>query len=139
MIWGYAPTGAPANTARDVGGRLMAITIWGPRASGGSYAAISALTNTPATILAFAVYDFLLGSSTRIITPYHADVYRARAQYHAENDLLLQKPDRFANAARGKPLGKLPRRLIIRKVQWSRNMKPPFLCTLDPDWRMRTW
>ncbi|KAI6034820.1 aquaporin-like protein [Pisolithus marmoratus] len=65
MIWGYAPTGAPANTARDVGGRLMAITIWGPRASGGSYAAISALTNTPATILAFAVYDFLLGSSTR--------------------------------------------------------------------------
>ncbi|KAI6115624.1 aquaporin-like protein [Pisolithus croceorrhizus] len=66
MIWGYAPTGAPANTARDVGGRLMAITIWGLKASGGTYAAISALTNTPATMLAFAVYDFLLGSSTRM-------------------------------------------------------------------------
>lgn len=106
MIWGYAPTGAPANTARDIGGRLMAITIWGPKASGGAYAAISALTNTPATLLAFAVYDLLLGSSTRMITSQHADIYRCRAQYHAENDLPPQGPDLNANAAGTRSVGR---------------------------------
>lgn len=109
MIWGYAPTGAPANTARDVGGRLMAITIWGLKASGGTYAAISALTNTPATMLAFAVYDLLLGSSTRMITSHHADIYRARAQYHAETDLPSQGPDPTANPAAVKPVGRTVR------------------------------
>ncbi|KAI5990170.1 hypothetical protein EDD15DRAFT_1184379 [Pisolithus albus] len=106
MIWGYAPTGAPANTARDIGGRLMAITIWGVKASGGSYAAISALTNTPATLLAFAVYDLLLGSSTRMITSQHADIYRCRARYHEEKELPPQGPDATANGAGAKPVGK---------------------------------
>lgn len=129
VIWGYAPTGAPANTARDVGGRLMAMTIWGPKASGGAYAAISALTNTPATILAFAVYDFLLGSSTRVITSHHVEVYRARTQYHTENDLQLQNPDRIANVARAKSVGRTTTDMTSTEGPMCRehdSRKPPF-------------
>lgn len=65
MIWGYAPAALAANSARDVGGRLAALTIWGKVASGGSYAAIAALTNIPATTLAIFFYQLLLGDSGR--------------------------------------------------------------------------
>jgi hypothetical protein len=54
-----------ANTARDVGGRLAAIAIWGTRANGGRYAAIAALTNIPATVSAYAFYEFFLKDSSR--------------------------------------------------------------------------
>jgi len=54
-----------ANTARDVGGRLAAIAIWGTKANGGSYAAIAALTNILATLLAYALYEFVLKDSSR--------------------------------------------------------------------------
>jgi glycerol uptake facilitator-like aquaporin len=54
-----------ANTARDVGGRLAAIAIWGTKANGGSYAAIAALTNILATLLAYSFYEFILKDSCR--------------------------------------------------------------------------
>lgn len=54
-----------ANTARDVGGRLAAIAIWGTRASGGRYAAIAALTNILATVLSYAFYEFVFKDSNR--------------------------------------------------------------------------
>ena len=54
-----------ANTARDVGGRLAAIAVWGTRASGGRYAAIAALTNIPATVAAYAFYEFVFKDSNR--------------------------------------------------------------------------
>jgi len=54
-----------ANTARDLGGRLVAISIWGTRASGGSYAAIAALTNILATVAAYAFYEFIFKDSSR--------------------------------------------------------------------------
>ena len=54
-----------ANTARDVGGRLVAISIWGTRANGGKYAAIAALTNIVATVVAYASYEFILKDSNR--------------------------------------------------------------------------
>lgn len=54
-----------ANTARDVGGRLVAITIWGTRANGGRYAAIAALTNIVATVAAYALYEFVFKDSSR--------------------------------------------------------------------------
>ena len=54
-----------ANTARDLGGRLAAIAIWGTKANGGSYAAIAALTNIPATVLAYSFYEFVLKDSSR--------------------------------------------------------------------------
>jgi hypothetical protein len=65
VIWGYAPIGLAANSARDVSGRLAAITIWGTQASGGTYAALAALTNIPATVIAAAFYEFFLSDSSR--------------------------------------------------------------------------
>jgi hypothetical protein len=43
----------------------MALTIWGKSASGGKYAAIAALTNIPAMLLATLVYELLLVDSSR--------------------------------------------------------------------------
>jgi len=54
-----------ANTARDVGGRLVAITVWGTKANGGKYAAIAALTNILATVAAYAFYEFTFKDSSR--------------------------------------------------------------------------
>ncbi|KAI9512105.1 aquaporin-like protein [Russula earlei] len=64
-IWGFSANGLAANTARDVGGRLAAIAIWGTKASGGRYAAIAALTNIPATVAAYAFYELVLKDSNR--------------------------------------------------------------------------
>jgi len=65
IIWGYAPIGIAANTARDVGGRMMAVAIWGSKASGGAYAAIAALTNILATFVALIVYEAIFTDSSR--------------------------------------------------------------------------
>lgn len=65
IIWGYAPVGIAANTARDVGGRMMAVAIWGTKANGGAYAAIAALTNILATIVALVVYEAVFTDSSR--------------------------------------------------------------------------
>ena len=54
-----------ANAARDLGGRFMVLTIWGKAASGGSYAAVAALTNIPATICGALFYEFVFADSTR--------------------------------------------------------------------------
>jgi len=67
VIWGFSPIGLAANSARDIGSRLMVLCIWGTKASGGPYAAISALTNIPATLLAAAIYDFLLRDCDRVV------------------------------------------------------------------------
>lgn len=67
-IWGFSLGGLAANSARDIGGRLMALTIWGTKAAGGHYAAISALTNIPATLLAACIYEFFLTDSDRVVT-----------------------------------------------------------------------
>jgi glycerol uptake facilitator-like aquaporin len=64
-VWGFVPNGLAANAARDLGGRLMAITVYGTRAWGGAYAAIAALTNIPATLLAAMFYNVLLSDTQR--------------------------------------------------------------------------
>ncbi|KAI9566779.1 aquaporin-like protein [Boletus coccyginus] len=87
-IWGYSPTAIAANTARDVGGRMMAMTIWGRQAAGGPYAAIAALTNIPATILSFFLYDTFLCSSSRTLTPQHIAFLRTHKLYHEDNGLV---------------------------------------------------
>jgi len=66
-IWGFSPANMAANSARDIGGRLMALTIWGKQAGGGSYAAIAALTNILATILAVTFYEFFMMDSSRVL------------------------------------------------------------------------
>ncbi|KAK7036137.1 aquaporin-like protein [Favolaschia claudopus] len=67
-IWGFSANGLAANTARDLGGRFAAMTIYGSDAVGRSgYAAIAALTNIPATILAFLFYEFMFYDSDRVV------------------------------------------------------------------------
>ncbi|KAJ7231388.1 aquaporin-like protein, partial [Mycena haematopus] len=69
-IWSFSANGLAANAARDVGGRLTAFTIHHPSsycflAAGGSYAALAALTNIPATVLGCVVYELMLSDSDR--------------------------------------------------------------------------
>lgn len=54
-----------ANSARDVGGRLMALTIWGRDAAGGRYAALAALTNILSMIVAVLFYEVFFTDSAR--------------------------------------------------------------------------
>jgi len=84
VIWGYAPVGLAANAARDVSGRLAAVTIWGTSASGGTYAALAALTNIPATILAALFYEFFLTDSSRVVDPAHRQFMEGH-QAHMEH------------------------------------------------------
>ncbi|KAH9940547.1 aquaporin-like protein [Epithele typhae] len=84
MVWGYATVGIATNAARDVGARLMALTIWGLPAGGGSYAAIAALTNFPATICAMLFYTYVLSDSSRTVTPAWVDYFAAHLA-HAEH------------------------------------------------------
>jgi len=63
-IWSF---GAILNTSRDLGGRLFAMTIWGRRASAGSFAAISALTNIAAMIVAVFFYEVVLCDTRRVV------------------------------------------------------------------------
>ncbi|KAG2347741.1 aquaporin-like protein [Suillus weaverae] len=86
-VWGFSPTAIAANTARDLGGRFMAMTIWGSAASGGTYAAVAALTNIPATVLAALVYELFLGSATRTLTSHHIHFLQAHKQYCEDNKL----------------------------------------------------
>ena len=41
------------------------MTVWGMKASGGNYAALAALTNIPAMLLAASLYEFFLTDSSR--------------------------------------------------------------------------
>ncbi|KAJ7063312.1 putative aquaporin 2 [Mycena amicta] len=97
-VWSFGVAGLAANAARDVGGRLAAMTIFGRAAAGGSYAALAALTNIPATLLAYVVYEFMLSDSDRVIPAAHLEVIEAhrnhrRAQrvHSPENDSMETK------------------------------------------------
>ncbi|KAJ7123263.1 putative aquaporin 2 [Mycena crocata] len=73
-IWSFSANGLAANAARDVGGRLAALTVWGMPVAGGSYAALAALTNIPATLLACLVYELMLSDSDRVVPSAHLEV-----------------------------------------------------------------
>jgi len=77
IIWGFAGPGLAANAARDVGGRLAALCIWGTPAAGGAYAAISALTSIPASILGGLFYKFVLADHSRPLAHEHVEHMRA--------------------------------------------------------------
>ncbi|KAI0633650.1 aquaporin-like protein [Trametes polyzona] len=89
VVWGYAPIGLAANSARDLGGRFAALALFGKGASGGNYAALSALTNIPATLLAGVFYEVILNDSTRTIHPEWERFLSAR---HAELQRKEQGP-----------------------------------------------
>lgn len=88
-IWGFAPNGLAANSARDVGGRLAALTIWGKEASGGTYAALAALTNIPAMLLGVVIYETFLTDSDRVVGSGHLEYMLAHKNH-------LRSPDRDA-------------------------------------------
>jgi glycerol uptake facilitator-like aquaporin len=67
-VWSYSVPGLAANAARDVGGRLANMALYGMKASGGTYAAIAALTNIPAMLLAVLVYETMLADSDRVLS-----------------------------------------------------------------------
>ncbi|KAM5543171.1 hypothetical protein V8D89_003045 [Ganoderma adspersum] len=94
IIWGFVNVGIATNTARDVGARLMVLTIWGLPAGGGSYAAIAALTNIPATLLGVCVQEYLLSDSSRVITPSHADFINGHLAHeeHSQGKVVDQSP-----------------------------------------------
>ncbi|RPD78408.1 aquaporin-like protein [Lentinus tigrinus ALCF2SS1-7] len=69
VTFGFAPVGLAANAARDLGGRFAAMTLFGRAASGGKYAAIAALTNIPATLIAGVFYELVFNDSTRTMNP----------------------------------------------------------------------
>ncbi|OBZ67054.1 Glycerol uptake facilitator protein [Grifola frondosa] len=101
IVWGYSPAGVATNAARDVGSRLMALTIWGLKAGGGPYAAIAALTNIPATLAAAVFYELVFTDSSRVITPSHVDFiagHHAHAE-HSENAHGLPKMTSFTNSS----------------------------------------
>ncbi|KAJ6488438.1 aquaporin-like protein [Mycena vulgaris] len=80
-IWSFSANGLAANAARDVGGRLVALTVWGMPAAGGSYAALAALTNIPATLLSCVVYELMLSDSDRVVPADHLDVINAHKNH----------------------------------------------------------
>ncbi|KAJ7056744.1 aquaporin-like protein [Mycena amicta] len=80
-IWGFAANGLSANAARDLGGRFAAFTIWGKGAVGASkgYVAIAALTNIPATVLAFVVHEVMFIDSDRVVSQANREFYDIHA------------------------------------------------------------
>ncbi|KAG6873949.1 hypothetical protein C0995_008988 [Termitomyces sp. Mi166 len=88
-IWGFSLPGLVANSARDIGGRLMAMTIWGSGGddpAGGAYSAISALTNIPAMLFAAFLYEFFLTDSDRVVShaAYEFGIAHANHRRHLE-------------------------------------------------------
>jgi glycerol uptake facilitator-like aquaporin len=86
-IWGFAVPGISLNSARDIGGRIFAVAIYGTEAAGGSYAAIAALVNIPAIIFGAYLYEVFLTDSDRVVTSSQVDFRgylhgHARAQPH---------------------------------------------------------
>jgi len=106
-IWGFASNGLAANTARDVGGRLAAIAIWGTRASGGKYAALAALTNILATVVAYSFYEFIFKDSSRVLTTIGKECHDSRAaqlehqRYHHGNITISYGSNSGSDSERG--------------------------------------
>lgn len=84
VIWGYVPGTVATNPARDLGCRLATIAIWGTKAWGGHYPAISALTSFPATLFAATVYELFLSDSSRVVTLSSREVI-ANSDRHKEH------------------------------------------------------
>ncbi|KAJ7612259.1 aquaporin-like protein [Roridomyces roridus] len=102
FIWGYAPIGLSANAARDLGGRFAALTIWGKGAVGSSkgYAALTALTNIPATLLGFLFYETLLADSDRVVPQANREFYDVHA-LHKRTGHALGDDDSHESEGKG--------------------------------------
>ncbi|KAJ7352075.1 aquaporin-like protein [Mycena albidolilacea] len=94
-IWSFSANGLAANAARDVGGRLAALTIWGMPAAGGSYAALAALTNIPATLLAYVLYELMLTDSDRVVPAAHVEIINAHKNHRRLRALASDSDENF--------------------------------------------
>ncbi|KAJ7257194.1 aquaporin-like protein [Mycena haematopus] len=110
-IWGFAANGLSANTARDLGGRLAAMTIWGKEAywkltllsaaGDKGYAAIAALTNIPATLLAFIVYELMFVDSDRVVSQDHREYHDIHALHRRHGPAALAAADGASGSSAG--------------------------------------
>jgi hypothetical protein len=95
LVQGFAPNGIAIDPARDIGGRLVAMSIWGTQAAGNNYSAIAALTAFPASLLGAAFYLGVLGDSERVVNPawkFHFDSKAAR-NLRAKGDYMDSETD----------------------------------------------
>ncbi|KAJ7114161.1 aquaporin-like protein [Mycena crocata] len=107
-IWGFSAVGLAANTARDLGGRFAAMTIWGKDAAGPSgYAAIAALTNIPATILACIVYELMFVDSDRVISQEHREFHDIHALHRRTGPAALAHAENSSSDADSQDKGHL--------------------------------
>jgi len=81
-IWGFSTPGLAANAARDVGGRLAALSIWGTKASGGTYAALAALTNIPAMLFGVLIYEVFFTDSSRVLPRQSLEYMHGHQAHH---------------------------------------------------------
>ncbi|KIP11551.1 hypothetical protein PHLGIDRAFT_99331 [Phlebiopsis gigantea 11061_1 CR5-6] len=105
-VWGYAVVGLSTNTARDLGTRFAMLAIYGRAASGGKYAAIAALTNIPATLLAACFHEFILADSSRVVTPAHVDFmvgHLAHAEHSGIGGPALPSSNKTQGAGAAQP------------------------------------
>ncbi|KOS20770.1 Glycerol uptake facilitator protein [Escovopsis weberi] len=73
MIWGFAGITISANTARDLGTRIVAAIFFGREAfTYMGYAPIAILVNIPATLISTGFYEFLMRDSLLTIGRGHA-------------------------------------------------------------------
>ncbi|KZT05286.1 aquaporin-like protein [Laetiporus sulphureus 93-53] len=103
VIWGYSPPGLAANSARDIGGRLAVLTLWGLKASGSRYAAIAALTNIPATLLAGLFYECIFNDSNRTVTSAYLELAAAEK---AHQTVIVESIENDDGSSKGSPLPK---------------------------------
>ncbi|KAJ7027381.1 putative aquaporin 2 [Mycena alexandri] len=108
-IWSFSANGLAANAARDVGGRLVALTVWGKPAAGGSYAAIAALTNIPATLLGCVAYELMLSDSDRVIPAAHLEVLNAHKNHRRLREQQSHTPDSEPNLEEKGRVGEVER------------------------------
>jgi len=97
-IWAFATPALAANTARDLGGRLAAMTIYGTKANGGTYAAIASLTSIPAMLFAATIYEFILADSSRVVPPAQRNFVRGHMLHHKHREQVHGFEGRYAHA-----------------------------------------
>lgn len=104
VIWGFAGPGLNSNMAKDVGGRMAALCLWGTGAGGGGYSAISALASIPASILGGLFYELILADHTRALIPGHIEIFNLQ-KAAAERAIAIDsykddKPPSFSESDR---------------------------------------
>ncbi|KAF5390064.1 hypothetical protein D9757_003778 [Collybiopsis confluens] len=87
-VWGFSVPALAANPARDVGGRLAALTIYGKSAAGNNYSSIAALTSIPATLFGALVYQVFLADYARVIPSAQREFMDVHHQHAQKSEIM---------------------------------------------------